>query len=324
MPENSSDGLSRLPSGNNPLLALGGGYTVRDPEALSHAAAYIGEYPVDMRPLAEIPVAQPPNQKQIANDLEHNLTVNQTAEEAKIWKSYLGKNFDLIRLQSGITRVDVKLFDITLPAAGDQDSPTRYLSSHQQITDPTETNPMLTGLLNLTGAQKLRDQLEEGDKDGFRLYKGMYEGSPVYFVDRLTFVPKRRRQQAYYEREFQVATEQCAERLYNELSQSDRAVLDLVSITLASFDSKDGRHESVGGRRRMTEVIKLYKLFNLNNSDEKDVDEGQIATGVNEVTYEGGNLNARVGSLMIRSAFRALVSLDVNDSLRSAGVKDFK
>jgi hypothetical protein len=219
-------------------------------EALSYVEGHEQQWAIDP---ADIKVEQPENQQELLENLEHMLSSLEHGEE---WVKNLHSNLAGLKRVAGAKRFAGSAMYINY----DKDDAG---SMHGHLTDnPEEPNPMVEGLLMATGAKTIRDDIADGNPDGLKIHKGMYEDSPVYFVEHIqdwritagrlegTKYPNLSRGLSLY------SEDEVRERL-NYLSRKEAGILKAIGIETkpVTIDLWDENHID---RPKLTGLIKQH------------------------------------------------------------------
>lgn len=251
----------------------------KDAAAVNEALRYVNEVaPSWVLEPTEVTVEQPANQDEILGTLDTMLGSQQDGEKLQ---QHLKSNLAMIRAKqtqpehSGFGRLNItagyNLNDIRFE--GDNLTKEEYETLRvdsspelEIVDDPEQTNVMVTGLLHATGAEVLRSDV--GEDGGIKkIYKGMLDGQPVYFWERV--LPRirgehdpNRETKTYLERTFNVVSEQTARHSLNTLSAEDADVLRSIGVEMPPLYSPEYNPDTYPNRSRMVEILQLYAAMN--------------------------------------------------------------
>lgn len=226
----------------------------------------------------EVTVEQPANQQELLDSLDSMLGSQQDGDERR---RYLRGNLADMRIKqmqpeySGFSRLNIKpgynMDDLRHP--GDNLTRKEYetLSDNsvpyrEIVEDPEQPNVMVTGLLLATGAEIMRSDIGE-DGAVKKVYKGMLDGKPVYFEERI--LPRirgnsdpDRETTTHLERTFNVVSEHTARHSLNLLSAKDADVLRSIGVKLPALHSPEYHPDTYPNRSKMRETLELYAMMN--------------------------------------------------------------
>lgn len=253
-----------------------GEHFVKDEAAIQRAVEYVdrNESSWVLDP-AGITVEQPDNQGELIHNLGHLLESKQDGDRLL---SHLDENLSHIRAQlsenvsmaSG--RIKIKAgFDLqsmdTKDLSRDEYNKllTESFADQETIEDVDQPNLMLSGLLEATGAKLLRDDLADGNGAGRRVYKGVFESKPIYFVENIstsTHTNEDGTRTTRLTRSVVTETEDMAQTTLDSLSENDVNVLRSIDVDLPMMGSSAYNPETYPTRSRMAETLRLYESMN--------------------------------------------------------------
>lgn len=227
----------------------------KNPAHLAEAVAYIGARQKDWEvdPMA-IEIVLPAQQDQLCHTFAAMLEAD--TEKGIILKSLFEFNVAQIRTQaerfSGCTLTQINYSQDNT----DPEPSKRATRTAEIISEPDEPNIMIDGLLAISGSKILRDDIANGNGTGTRIHKGVFDETPIYFLEKISPVVVDGK--TTYRRCMYAATEQWVAAPFNALSDSDIHLLKLLDIDISTM------HDSIPrmNRSRMIEVIHLYAAFN--------------------------------------------------------------
>jgi hypothetical protein len=220
-------------------------------------------------------ISQPVDQEELIVDAMVELI---TLEGGDSLVSHLTANLNLLRRMQGFpdSRVTAALHIVVankvtpadLRGLTPEEQQRKRLggSSHEEcIDDPSLQNAMIAQLLAITGAQVMREEQRGMTGSGKKLYKGVLEDKPVYFLedvkDRL--ISPLPGSKPILERSFRALAGQAAREDLDELSREDRKAMATAGISMIPFNLLQERSLQRCGRGRLGEVLRLYELYQL-------------------------------------------------------------
>lgn len=270
--------MSEQPHSSSPLGQLPfetDGFNI-DPVALQQALQYVDtEAPTwILEPTKKI-LEQPANQVELIRNLQTMLGTQQDGEERQRLmranlvamrgqQSSIGIGFSRLHLLPGYDLNALLQPDIPVSKKEYDMLYTHSLTHHEIIEDTAQPNVIITGLLLATGAKILRE--DEGQQGKEVLYKGMFEGRPVYFEETVAVRKKKHLRsdgvETTLERSFTVLSEEAARHSLNRLSDRDAEVLHSVGIQIPEPDSSNYDPSNHPNRSRMIEILRLLDMIN--------------------------------------------------------------